>query len=63
MPIKFSSKRPLTQEEEEEIQRMIANDPDAHEATNEQIALARPFPEVFPELTKSIKKESSQTAD
>ncbi len=47
MGIKFSSKRPLTQEEEAEIQKMIASDPDAPEATDEQLAKAKPFKEAF----------------
>ncbi|ATA44200.1 hypothetical protein CK816_07555, partial [Brucella abortus] len=49
MGIKFSSKRPLTQEEEAEIQKMIASDPDAPEATDEQLAKAKPFKEAFPD--------------
>ena len=35
---KFSAKRPLTDDEEAEIQRMIASDPDNPELTDEQIA-------------------------
>ena len=38
MPRKFSAKRPLTDAEEAEIQRMIASDPDNPELTDEQIA-------------------------
>jgi uncharacterized protein (DUF4415 family) len=53
---KFSSKRPLTNEEEAEIQRMIASDPDNPELTDEQLAEAKPFAEVFPELMESIKR-------
>jgi len=56
MDKKFSAKRPLTDEEEAEIQRMIASDPDAPEATDEQLAQARPFAEVFPELAESIRR-------
>jgi hypothetical protein len=55
--IKFSSKRPLTDEEEAEIQRRIANDTDAPEATDEELAQARPFREVFPDLAASIDEE------
>lgn len=55
--IKFSSKRPLTDEEEAEIQKMIASDPDAPEATDEQLANMRPFREVFPDLAKSMDRE------
>jgi uncharacterized protein (DUF4415 family) len=47
---------PLTDEEEAEIQRTLAEDPDDYEATDEEIAQARPFPEVFPELAESIRR-------
>jgi uncharacterized protein (DUF4415 family) len=53
---KFSAKRPLTDDEEAEIQRMIASDPDNPELTREQIAGLRPFAEVFPALAESIKR-------
>jgi uncharacterized protein (DUF4415 family) len=56
MTIKFSSKRPLTDKEETEIQKMIASDPDTPEATDEQLAQARPFAEAFPDLMESIKR-------
>ncbi len=57
MPVKFSSKRPLKDEEEAEIQKMIASDPDAPEATDEEMAQAKPFREAFPGLAKSIDRE------
>ncbi|QCM12368.1 BrnA antitoxin family protein [Agrobacterium tumefaciens] len=57
MPVKFSSKRSLTDKEEAEIQQMIASDPDAPEATEEEMAQAKPFREVFPDLAKSIDRE------
>ena len=41
---------------EAEIQKMIANDPDAPEASDEQLAQAKPFAEVFPELMESISR-------
>ncbi len=47
---------PLTDEEEAEIQRKIANDPDSPEATDEELAEARPFAEVFPELMEDIRR-------
>lgn len=47
---KFSSKRPLTNEEEAEIQKMIASDPDAPELTDEQIARAKPFKDALPAM-------------
>src|SRR5208283_845372 len=53
---KFSSKRPLTDDEEAEIQRMIASDPDNPELNDEQIAGLRPFAEVLPALAESIKR-------
>ncbi|MDQ1186507.1 BrnA antitoxin family protein [Agrobacterium larrymoorei] len=57
MTIKFSSKRPLTKEEEVEVQRMIDRDPEAPEATDEQLAQAKSFRQVFPELAESIDRE------
>ena len=53
---KFKDIPPLTDEEEAEIQRQIAADPDAPEATDEQLAQARPFAEVFPDLAESIRR-------
>lgn len=41
---------------EEKVQRMIASDPDAPEATDDQIAQAKPFQEVFPELASNLRK-------
>ena len=56
MAVKFSSKRPLTDAEEAEIQRMIASDPDNPEVTAEQMGEFRPFAEVFPELSAAIDR-------
>jgi hypothetical protein len=56
MGTKFKDIPPLTDEEEARIQRQIAGDPDAPEATDEQIAQARTFAEVFPDLAESIKR-------
>jgi uncharacterized protein (DUF4415 family) len=53
---KFSVKRPLTDDEEAEIQRMIASDPDNSELTDEQIAGLRPFAEVLPALAESARR-------
>lgn len=47
---------PLTDEQEAQIQRQIASDPDAPELTDEEIAQARPFADVFPELMESINR-------
>ena len=41
---------------EDQIQRMIASDPDAPEATDEQLAQAKPFTEAFPSLAEAIRK-------
>ena len=57
MGIKFSSKRPLTDKEEAEIQKMIAADPDNPEATDEQLANMKPFREAFPKLAKAMERE------
>jgi len=56
MTRKFAANQPLTDEEEAEIQKMIASDVDAPEATDEQIAQAKTFAEVFPDLLTSIKR-------
>jgi uncharacterized protein (DUF4415 family) len=48
--------RPLTDEEEAEIQREIAADPDAPEATDEELAQGRPFAEMFPELAEKMRR-------
>ena len=42
---------------EDTIQRMIASDPDAPEASDEQLAQARPFPEVFPVLAEAMHRK------
>ncbi|WP_428426153.1 BrnA antitoxin family protein [Pararhizobium sp.] len=47
---------PLTDEQEADIQRKIASDPDNPEATDEELSQARPFAEVFPELMESIRR-------
>jgi len=48
--------RPLTDAEEAEIQREIANDPDAPELTDEQAAQATTFDKAFPTLAASIRR-------
>jgi uncharacterized protein (DUF4415 family) len=53
---KFSAKRPLTDNEEADIQRMIASDPDNPELTDEQIARLRPLAEVLPALAESARR-------
>ena len=46
----------ISDAEEAEIQKMIAKDPDAPEASDEQIAKARPFAEAFPALAANMRK-------
>ena len=41
---------------EEQVQRMIASDPDAPEATDAQLAQAKPFDEAFPALADAMRK-------
>lgn len=53
---RFSSSVPLSDEDEAEIQRMIAADPDDEEATDEELARAKPFKEALPELYASIQR-------
>jgi uncharacterized protein (DUF4415 family) len=48
--------RPLTDEEEAEIQKQIASDPDAPELTDEQLARPMTFAEAHPELSDALKK-------
>jgi len=47
---------PLTDEEEARIQAGIALDPDNPELTEEEMAKAKPFREVFPDLYENIKR-------
>lgn len=41
---------------EEQIKRMIASDPDAPEATEDELAQAKPFSEAFPALADAMRK-------
>lgn len=43
---------------EDQIQRMIASDPDAPEATEDQLAQAQPFTEAFPALAETMRKNA-----
>jgi uncharacterized protein (DUF4415 family) len=47
---------PISDEEEARIQALIVCDPDAPEATDEQLAKARPFAEAHPDLMESIRR-------
>jgi len=55
MTAKYPANRPLTDKEEAEIQAMIADDPDAPEVTDEQIARAQPFSKACPELYAGLQ--------
>lgn len=48
----------ITDEEEARIQRLIASDPDAPEATDDELAQARPFAEAFPALAEAMRKNA-----
>jgi uncharacterized protein (DUF4415 family) len=54
--------RHISDKEEAAIQRKIASDPDAPEATDEQLAKAKPFAEAFPDLAESIKRARGRPA-
>lgn len=43
---------------EDQIKCMIASDPDAPEATDAQLAQAKPFAEVFPALADALRKNA-----
>lgn len=47
---------PLSDEDERRIQRQIAADPDAPEATDEDLSRAKPFDEVFPQFAQAIRR-------
>jgi uncharacterized protein (DUF4415 family) len=52
----------ISDEEEAEIQRGIAADPDNPEWTEEDFRNAKPFAEVFPELMESIRRSRGRPA-
>ena len=56
MTSQFSKIPPLTDEEEAQIQRQIASDPDNPELTDAQLAQGKPFAEAFPDLMESIRR-------
>jgi uncharacterized protein (DUF4415 family) len=47
---------PLTDAEEAEIQTQIEEDPDDWVSTDAELAQAKPFTEVFPDLMESIRR-------
>lgn len=56
MGAKFKHLTPISDEDEADIQRKIVDDFDAPEATDEQLAQAKPFKDAFPELYESIQR-------
>ncbi|MGN6424032.1 MAG: BrnA antitoxin family protein [Asticcacaulis sp.] len=46
----------ISDAEEARIQAAIAADPDAPEASNEDLARARPFADAFPQLAESARR-------
>lgn len=54
--------RHISDKEEAAIQRKIDSDPDAPEATDEQLAKAKPFAEAFPDLAESIKRARGRSS-
>lgn len=49
-------RRPISDAKEAKIQKMIAEDPDAPEVSDKQIAKAKPFTEAFPALAVNMRK-------
>ena len=47
---------PLTDDAEARIQRQIAADPDAPEASDEDLARAKPFAEAFPQFAEAVRR-------
>ncbi|MGQ0565173.1 MAG: BrnA antitoxin family protein [Gemmobacter sp.] len=45
---------------EEQIQAMIASDPENPELTDEELANMRPFAEVFPELAENFRRAAGR---
>jgi uncharacterized protein (DUF4415 family) len=55
-------KREFTDAEETAIQTQIARDPDAGEATDAELALAKPFATAFPDLMEAIRRGRGRPA-
>jgi uncharacterized protein (DUF4415 family) len=55
-------KQALTDAEEAAIQAQIARDPDADEATDHQLAKAKSFAEVFPDMMEAIRRGRGRPA-
>jgi len=50
--------KPISNAEEARIQKMIASDPDAPEATDAQMAEAEPFVDAFPALAERMRRQA-----
>ncbi len=48
---------PISDAEEADIQRQIASDPDNSEWTEDDLAKAKPFTDVFPELAGQMQRD------
>ena len=53
----------ITDEEEAQVQRWIAEDPDDWEATDEELANAMSFEEADPELAASVLRDHPELAE
>jgi uncharacterized protein (DUF4415 family) len=57
------TRKTLADAAEARVQAMISSDPDAPEATDEQLASARPFAEAFPVLAEQMRKAGRPRAE
>lgn len=57
------TRKTISAAEEARVQAMIASDPDAPEATDEQLAQAKPFAEAFPALAETMRKGGRPRAE
>ena len=55
-------KRELTDAEEAVLQAQIANDADADEATDDQLAQAKSFADAFPDMMEAIRRGRGRPA-
>lgn len=49
---------PISDAEEASIQAMIVADPDDEDSTEDQLAQARPFADVFPDLAETLRRSA-----
>jgi len=57
------TRKTVSETEEARVQAMIASDPDAPEASDAQLAQAKPFAEAFPALAEAIRKGGRPRAE